>query len=759
MSVNPRLIDQIKLDFRNGNRQKAIGQCENLSYLNPKSIELKKLLGLMQASIGNLSIAKRAYEQAYQLNSDDQEVLFNLGIISRNLNEFQDAINWFEKLITLDEQSVDDWGCLGEVQFQLKRYEDCVYSCERAISINDSVAGVWNNKGKALMSLKKIEEARFAFERAIQLDPQNFLFIYNLAELYSEIKKYDQAIELFGKVIQINPGFYQAWLNIGVCHYLNNNPRVAIPFLEKAIQLEPQNPLAHIKLSLALFEVNQKNISQQQINKALILNPTLPAAWIAKAQIYSEDDLLTAISAYEKVEQLDPNTYGNLDYLCHSKLLLGDWMGIETVKQKIRLNEIDVTTKFIPFGFSALLDDPEKQLRVAQEYASRKFEHINHESMTHSKTKNKIRIAYISPDYHEHPVTYLITELIETHSREDFEIYGFSYKDWPNGEAKSRIMASFDHFIDISNFGVQKSVELIRSYDIDVAIDLCGYTAHGKSEIFAHRVAPVQMSYLGYLGTMGSRYYDYLVADRTLVPKDYERYYSEKLIFLPSYQVNDTKRTRPEKPSDIKEQLGISKDCFVFASLNNVFKYNPEVFNAWINILNRVPNSVLCLYANHEIAQNNFKQYFEKNNIDLSRIIFLKRVKREKYLENFHAVDLFLDTWPYNAGTTASDALWMGVPVLTKIGAAFQSRMAASVLQAAGLPDLITLNIKAYEDMAVKIALDKEHHGDLLNRLKNNINTSLLFDIDQFKNSIEKAFHIVFKSKANQEPLEHIEIN
>ena len=758
MNKNTKLIEQIKADFRGDKRQQAIELCEKSSYLEPKNIELKKLLGLMHATLGNLSAAQRVYEQTYALVSDDQDLIFNLGILARRLNQYESAKNWFEKLLQLNEQSADTWACLGECQFQLKQYEQAVISCDKALVFNVLMPEIWNNKGKALNGLKKNAQARDCIEKAVELAPSNALFIYNLAELNAEEKNFDQAIELFEKVTHLNPNHYQAWLNLGICHILNNHFRESIPYLENAIQLNPQNPLAHIRLSLALLNIGEKNLAQQHISRAILLNPNLSEAWSAQIDIH-EEDLSKKVIAAEKIEKLDPDYFGNLGVLCHYRLRLGMWDGIEKIKTQIRNHEIDVARKFGPFDFASLLDDPQQQLQIAQSYMQRLFEHVPHGQLAISEPKQKIKVAYISPDYHEHPVTYLITELIETHSRDRFEIYGFSLKKWPNGQARTRIVEAFDHFIDISQLSVKESVSLIRSHDIDIAVDLCGFTEDGKPEIFGHRVAPIQMSYLGYLGSMGSTCYDYLIADKTLIPQELQSHYAEKIIYLPSYQVNDSKRERPEKPTNIKEQMGLPTNSIVFASFNSQFKYNPAVFDSWIRILQQVPQAVLYLLSNDQIAEKNFREYFQKNHIDSSRIYFARRLKKELYLQNYHGVDVFLDTWPYNAGTTASDALWMGVPVLTKIGQAFQARMAASILEALKLPELITHSEEAYEALAVKLATDHTYRASISQQLQNHIKDSILFDINHFRNSIEQASQLVYERKLNSQPLEHVEIS
>lgn len=751
-----KLVDHIKAEFAQGNRQKAIDLCQQSSYLNPQNKELKKLLGLLHATVGNLSVAQRSYESALQLDPQDTELIFNLGIIARKLLQYEKAMKYFEECLALKDQSLEVWGSLGEAQLQLKQYEASIVSSEKALLINPQSAPLWNNKAWALKGLGQILSAKEAILQALQIDPQNHLYLNNLAEIWCLTKEIDLALETFTKVTQIQPTFYNAWLNLGIGYLLNHWYRKSIPYFTRAIELEPQNPRAYAHYAKALFSIHEKNLALQQVNRALQLNPQLIEALTVKASMLKDDNFQDLVVIQDKIAELDPQHYGAMGFACHTKLLLGRWQELADIKKQILCEDIDFPQKFWPFNFLTLLDDPEKQKRVTMHHASLRFEFIAHTPMAMTQPNPKIKLAYLSPDFTEHPVTYLITELIELHSRDQFEIYGFSLKEWPQGPAQSRIVNAFDHFVDMGAMSNTEALQCLRGHALHIAIDLCGYTDYGRPELFAHRIAPIQINYLGFLGTMGTHYYDYQIVDKTLVPVKLQKNYSEKLLYLPSYQVNDSKRAHPPKPLNIKQELGLPENALVFGSLNNIYKYNVEVFQVWVNILQQVPQGVLYLLTNVVETEKNFLEFFKEHQIDPARIFFAKRTSREMYLRNYHAIDIFLDTWPYNAGTTASDALWMGVPVITKLGLGLQARMAASLLQAIDLPELITADQQAYATLAIKMALDQDYRQQIVDRLAINRVQSRLFDTPRMRDALEQGFKMAVEQKLLQKPLDHI---
>jgi predicted O-linked N-acetylglucosamine transferase (SPINDLY family) len=369
---------------------------------------------------------------------------------------------------------------------------------------------------------------------------------------------------------------------------------------------------------------------------------------------------------------------------------------------------------------------------------------------------DRIRVGYFSADLRNHPVAYLTAELFELHDPELFEIVVFSFG--PYDAMTSRVNMAVEDYIDVRTLTNEDVVNLARSLEIDIAIDLGGYTARNRSEVFAMRVAPVQISYLGYPGTMGDGMHDYLIADRVLVPTESEHFYSEKIIRLPVYQINDSKRKISSRVFS-RAELGLPATGFVYCCFNSTIKFNPQIFDVWMRILARVPGSVLFLLSSGQEANDNIRREAEARGVSKDRIVLGGKLERPEYLARYRACDLFLDTLPFNAGTTASDALWAGLPVLTCAGEAFASRMAASLLTALELPELITSTFDEYEQRAVDIADNPARLDALRGRLQQNVRSGLLFDTRLVARSIESAYMAVYERYQSGLLPESIEIS
>jgi predicted O-linked N-acetylglucosamine transferase (SPINDLY family) len=352
---------------------------------------------------------------------------------------------------------------------------------------------------------------------------------------------------------------------------------------------------------------------------------------------------------------------------------------------------------------------------------------------------SKIRIGYFSADFREHPVGYLTAELYELHDRDHFEIHAFSFGMESNGEIRLRIKAGVDHFYNVDLMSHQEVVELVRSLEIDIAVDLGGLTAEARTDVFAMSAAPIQLSYIGYLGTMGADYYDYLIADPVMIPKESQKYYAEKIVYLPSFQVNDSKDLPPEITLTRKD-VGLPEESFVFCCFNNTYKFTPTIFDSWARILQKVSGSVLIVYANNELSKSNLKKEIAQRGVDPERLIFGDSLDRDQYLARYRTADLFLDTHPYNAGTTASDALKMGVPMITYLGSSYQARMGASIVNALSLPELITNSLEEYEALAIELATNREKMQAIKDKLASNLTTAPLYDTPLFTRNLESAF-------------------
>jgi predicted O-linked N-acetylglucosamine transferase (SPINDLY family) len=356
--------------------------------------------------------------------------------------------------------------------------------------------------------------------------------------------------------------------------------------------------------------------------------------------------------------------------------------------------------------------------------------------------KDKIRIAYFSPDFQFHPVSFLTSELFEIHDRDKFEVFAFSLKKGLiRDEMNLRLRKGFDRFIDVDNMSDREIAQLVRELDVDIAIDLSGLTQDSRTGIFSYRTAPIQVNWLGYPGTMGSNYMDYIIADKTIIPESHQQFYSEKVTYLPdTYMVDDSKRVASTREFT-REECGLPRNAFVFCCFNNDYKFNPQVLDRWSRILLSVDCSVLWVSENNKYFRTNIKTEFEKRGIDSSRIIFAQRLElMEDHLARYVLADLFLDTHPYNAHTTAVDSLKAGVPVLTLMGQSFASRVAASLLNAIGLSELITNTQEEYEALAIELATNPKKLADIKLKLANNYRTMPLFNTPLFAKNIETAY-------------------
>ena len=408
------------------------------------------------------------------------------------------------------------------------------------------------------------------------------------------------------------------------------------------------------------------------------------------------------------------------------------------------------------FSFMALVDDVEFQQKVSSIYSKDRFPKSNllPEIKNHPKHK-KIRIGYFSGDFREHPVSTLTAGLYENHDRDCFEIYAFSYGPDTNDDMNLRIKAGVDYFHDVQSMSNKDIVLLSRSLEIDIGVDLGGYTASAKTDIFAMSTAPIQLSYIGFLGTMGADYYDYLISDLTIIPKKNQKHYSEKIIYLPYFQANDSDQAYSITNLSRKD-IGLPEKGFVFCCFNNTYKFTPLTFDSWSQILKSVPDSVLLLYASNKTAEKNLTKEITRRGIDSERIVFGKHLPIGEYLGRYKVVDLFLDTNPYNAGTTSSDALRMGLPVITCQGQSFSSRMGASILKAINMPELITSTQKEYESKAIELAMNPQKMREIKEKLAKNIKTAPLYNTPLFTKHLESAYEKIYERYHDNLKPEHI---
>ena len=570
---------------------------------------------------------------------------------------------------------------------------------------------------------KNFSEALNFINKAIEIN-QNFPETYNeKGNALIELKRFNEAIESYDKAIKISNNYSDAYYNKGLALQELKKIDLAIESYDKAIQINQNHVQAH----------NNKGFALQQLKKF---------------------DL--SLASYNKAYKINPNFSFLLGKIIHSKNLMCSWESfnnnVDELKNKLNNNQIAA----LPFSTLSLYNLPLLQKKTAENFIKNT---INKKKTVLKLSNNKkIRLGYYSADFYSHAMSFLLVRLFELHDRSKFEIIAFSFGPEKNDNISKRVKDAFDQFIKVNSKTDKEVAELSRELNIDIAIDLMCYTANNRIGIFSERCAPIQINYLGYPGTSGANFIDYLIADKILIPKKYQKYYSEKIIYLPNtYQVRDSTQKISNKIYSRKD-FGLPEKSFVFCCFNQNYKITPGVYDIWMRLLKKIDRSVLWLIKDSDIGAKNLKKEANIRGIEPNRIIFAEKIPLSEHLARHKLADLFIDTFPYTAHTTCSDALWSGLPVITRVGKSFASRVGASILNAIGLEELITKTEKEYEYLATQLATKSEFLNKINKKLKKNKIKKPLFNTKLYTSHIEKAYIKIYKNHQSNFTLENIEI-
>ena len=700
-------INTVLALYSNGQINAALDAAKTLIETYPNDSLLFNICGICYKSMGKLNKAVKSFENALAIKPTYAEVYYNLGVTFQELNQLNAAVNNYEKALIIKPDYANACNNLGVIFNKLNQNDDAVKILKKALAIKPDFADASNNLGIALKNLGQV----------------------------------DAAVKSYKKALAIKPNYAEAHNNLGNALKNLGQLDIAIKCYEKAFTIKPNYAEAHNNLGIILKQLGQLNSAVKCHEKALTIKPNYAEAYYNRGNaLIGLKRLDEALANYERAIVLKPDIDFILGDLLHLRMGLCIWddlpRQLDELKNKINKNE----KVSHPFPILTLIDDPQIQRKTAEILINNKYQK-NHDlpEIDQYSRHEKIRVGYFSADFREHPVSSLTAELYEIHDRNQFEIHAFSYGPDTKDKMNLRIKAGVDHFHEVSEMSHKDVAMLSRSLEIDIAVDLGGHTQNARTEIFAMAVAPIQASYIGVLSTMGADYYDYLVAGQGMIPEKNQKYFTEKIVYLPSYQVNDSKEILPEITFTRKE-LGLPEKGVIFCCFNNTFKIMPTVFDSWARILKDVKESVLFIYVDNEMAKINLTKEIIMRGVDPSRLIFGGRLPRPEYLARYRVADLFLDTRPYNAGTTASDALRMGLPVLTLEGSSFNSREAASIIRSLNLPELITSSEKEYETLAVELGNDPEKLKFIKEKLASNLSTAPLYDTPLFTKNLESAF-------------------
>jgi predicted O-linked N-acetylglucosamine transferase (SPINDLY family) len=599
----------------------------------------------------------------------------------------------------------------------------------------------------ALHQSGKLDEAEAQYKKLLNFLPNNTTLLTNLGTIFLQKSNLEDGVRILDRSLAIDPNQPNALINCGIALKQLKRLDEAVASYDRAIALNPNYAEANYNRGNALQDLKRLDEAVASYDRAIALNPNYAEAYSNRGNVLQElKQFDAAIINYNKaIELIHDHQFLNGVRL-HTKMYICDWNNyddeITALAEKIKLNEKAST----PFAILALFDSLSLQRKTTEIYVQHKFLIDNAlPKLSKYSRHEKIRIGYFSADFRNHPVSHLMAGLLEIHNRSNFEITAFYFGPNVRDAMRRRIEAGVDKFIDVGSISDKDVALLSRSMEIDIGIDITGHTAHSRPGIFTNRAAPIQAGYLGYPGTTGASYIDYLIADQTVIPQDHQKYYSEKIVYLPnSYQVNDTKREIADKVFT-RQELGIPENGFVLCSFNNNYKITPKTFDGWMRILKKIEGSVLWLLEDNPSAAVNLQKEAQFRGVSKERLIFAQRMKPLEHLARHRVADLFLDTLPYNAHTTASDALWAGLPVLTCMGESFASRVAASLLNAIHLPELITTSQEEYENLAVELATHPEKLQIIKQKLAANRLSTPLFNTKLFTTNIENAYSKMYE--------------
>jgi len=688
------------------------------------------------------------------------EVLFIKGVNLHQQGQLEQAKLIYEHVLSRHPRHFEAIFLSGLIAGQSKRPEIAIEFFRKAIEINPNYAEAHNNHGNALQELERFSEALDCYARAIQIKPDFALAHFNQGNALKKLNRLNEALECYDKAVVLHPDYFEALIHRGNLLIELKHFEEALKNYDRAISINPDIAEAHSNRGNALQELNKFNEAIASYDKAIYLKSEYATAYANRGNsLLQLKRLDEAVISYQQAINIQPETEYVLGTLLNVQMQMCDWECFEEALIKVTTAVKDNKKASPPFQILSLTDSLDVQRKVAQIWIKDKFPADPLAGGVFKLTrKEKIRLGYFSGDFREHAVSYLAAELFEVHDKNRFELIAFNYGPVDKSSISSRIENAFHEFKNVKHLTDAEIAFISREMKIDVAIDLSGLTQYGRAGIFSCRAAPVQISYLGYLGTMGCERYDYLMADETLIPEGSQQHYSEKIIYLPSYQINDSKRTIADRIFT-KKELALPEKGFVFCCFNNNYKIMPFIFDVWMCILKNVPDSVLFLFADNKWVIKNLQSEAEKRGVSKARLIFAGHIGRDEYLSRYKVVDLFLDTLPYNAGTTASDALWTGLPVLTCFGQSFASRMAASILIALDLPELVTSSLEQYQRIAVDLALNPLKLSALREKLNQRKNKSILFDSVKMTRKIEEAYIIAHEHAVSGFPADHIYVS
>jgi protein O-GlcNAc transferase len=692
-----------------GRAPEALQQLTRAAQRDPRNVDVHVNLGQAYARIGDSEKARAAFTDALALSPAHADAMYNLGVIELERDALAEARLWFERAMKAAPDHVDALVNLGIVARRSGDQPGAIECFERALRIAPASAPALDNLGQTLLAAGQHAAARERFLAALKAEPGS---------------------------LSAREGM------VAACHALERYAE-AQPYIDDLLRAEPDNEYGLQARAQGLFQIGQLDPACAAAARAVDRYPQSAGAYAVLAQIHIirgelEDAVNTLETGYAKTGAEDL-----LGLYNHQLRKLCDWERWSAAWTKMR--EAIPHSARLGSPFNLLCEDTtaREQLDYTRRWAAARFGNITTPPRTARVARTqrqRARIGYMTSDFYEHPVGYLLAEVMELHDRNRIEVFAYSYGPDDHSATRARYCAAAEHFIDISRTPDDVAVERIEADDLDLLIDLHGYTVGDRLAILARRPCAIQATWLGYPCTTGAPFIDYLIADPHVIPEGAEGdYASERVMRLPHcYQPNDRKRPRLAALS--RGEYGLPDDAFVFCCFNQLFKITPDIYSCWMRLLRDVPNSVLWLMLDHPAAVERLRRYAEARDVDPQRVIFAPRIPLPQHLARYGASDLALDTYPYTSHTTASDALWGDCPLVGLSGNTFASRVSGSILTSAGLSRLVTRNLDDYYALAHALATTPHRLSEVLTQVRQAKTTSALFDTERFTRDLETLY-------------------
>lgn len=739
---------------------RAVASAPHHFYLNTR--------GMVFLELGYLMEAEQDLRRAIKAVPDYLEAHINLSNVYRKKRDFKNAKRYGELAVKLNPQSAAAWNTVGAVQMESQQLEAALVSFDHALTLAPDALVTVKNKAKILVVQKKWQEAIPLLSKAEDL--RDFEVFTMLSRAHSILGQAEKAIDPFQDAMRLgsaesrkayfltSEGVEQLLAVGEALGMYRSNFSDAADLYQLAIESLPDHTTLLNNLAVTQFNQAVFDKAIENLRKLLVLDPgNVQARTNLGVSLIMQDQSDGAIAEFTTALQYDPHFLPAAGWTIGEKNRICSWDGIVELRQKVAdlLDRPGSKQSVNSFILLSNYDDPVKFLEWSRINSRENFANLGLQTAPaegRGRQHERIRVGYYSVDFRNHPVAHLTAPLYGLHDRSKFEVWVYSYGPDDGHPVRERIKQGAEHFVNLEGCSLQGMVERIRADEIDILVDLSGNTRGSKIQVMGHRPAPVQVHWLGFIGSMGSSYYDYTIVDRFVAPEGADQFFDEKLVRMPEcFQINDT--ARPQILASLtREECGLPAQGFVFADFNQSFKIQPEMFDAWVKILKKVPNSVLWLADGHHAYIRNIRAAWVAAGLDEHRLVFAPRVSVDKYLAQYQLVDLFLDVFPYTSGTTASDALWAGCPLLALVGKTMVARMAGSLVSAAGLPEMLTYSVDEYIERAVHYANHPVELAALRQRLVEQRFNVPLFDTERFVRHLESAYEqMAQKSWAGQE--------